>query len=269
MAGFIQNILWNSVEGFVEAGTRSAGDIAGNALIKAGDLIEGGGRSVGNGIEKKATGYGSSITGQTYQPSPKALPSTARKPIVKRSNSTPASNKPTTGATKSTGPKAVAAIKYPGANQVGGARKTVTGGVGAAKSTVGGATGGANKTIGSVTGSGQKALGGVSSNLNKPKAPYSSSTTRSNSLPKPYGVSNAFPSSEKKTPVRPGQSKPFTPPTEQKKATDAGKKAYPGTNTIQGQGSRVPVQYQKPKYKPLPRLGAQVAQGQKMTHLSV
>lgn len=49
MAGFIQNILWNSVEGFVEAGTRSAGDIAGNALIKAGDLIEGGGRSVGNG----------------------------------------------------------------------------------------------------------------------------------------------------------------------------------------------------------------------------
>lgn len=49
MAGFIQNILWNSVEGFVEAGTRSAGDFAGNALIKAGDLIEGGGRSVGNG----------------------------------------------------------------------------------------------------------------------------------------------------------------------------------------------------------------------------
>lgn len=48
MAGFIQNILWNSVEGFVEAGTRSAGEFAGNALIKAGDMIENGGRGVGN-----------------------------------------------------------------------------------------------------------------------------------------------------------------------------------------------------------------------------
>jgi hypothetical protein len=48
MAGFIQNILWNSVEGFVEAGKRSAGEFAGNALIKAGDLIENGGRGVGN-----------------------------------------------------------------------------------------------------------------------------------------------------------------------------------------------------------------------------
>tara|TARA_R110002003_G_scaffold433_9_gene19759 strand:+ start:1354 stop:1710 length:357 start_codon:yes stop_codon:yes gene_type:complete len=47
MAGFIQNILWNSVEGFVEAGTRSAGEFAGNALIKAGDMIENGGRGVG------------------------------------------------------------------------------------------------------------------------------------------------------------------------------------------------------------------------------
>ena len=49
MASFIQNILWNSVEGFVEAGKRSAGGYAGDALIKAGDLIENGGRSVGTG----------------------------------------------------------------------------------------------------------------------------------------------------------------------------------------------------------------------------
>lgn len=49
MAGFIQNIIWNSVEGFVEAGKKSAGEYAGNALIKAGDMIENGGRSVGNG----------------------------------------------------------------------------------------------------------------------------------------------------------------------------------------------------------------------------
>jgi hypothetical protein len=46
---FVSNIIWNSVEGFVEAGTRTAGGYAGDALIKAGDLIENGGRSVGNG----------------------------------------------------------------------------------------------------------------------------------------------------------------------------------------------------------------------------
>lgn len=49
MAGFIQNILWNSVEGFVDAAKKTGGEYAGNALIKAGDMIEGGGRSVGGG----------------------------------------------------------------------------------------------------------------------------------------------------------------------------------------------------------------------------
>lgn len=279
MAGFIQNIIWNSVEGFVEAGTRTAGEYAGNALIKAGDMIENGGRSVGNGIEKKATGYGTSISGQTYQPSPKALPSTARKPVVKRSNSLPASNKPTTGASKSVGPKPLGANKYPGGNQVNGAKKAVTGGVGTAKSTVGGVTGGATKSLGGVTGGvvggGQKAFTGPTSSIkggpiskpgNAPK-PYPTSNTRSNSLPKPYG-GNSFPSSDKKSVVKPGQPKPFTPPVEQKKpGADAGKKAYPGTNTIPGQGKRVPVQNQK--MKALPRLGPQIGQGQKMTHLAV
>ena len=47
---FVQNILWNSIEGFVEAGTRTAGGYAGDALLKAGDLIEGAGRNVGNGM---------------------------------------------------------------------------------------------------------------------------------------------------------------------------------------------------------------------------
>lgn len=50
MAGFIQNILWNSIEGFVDAAKKTGGEYAGNALIKAGDLIEGGGRSVGTGM---------------------------------------------------------------------------------------------------------------------------------------------------------------------------------------------------------------------------
>lgn len=52
MAGFIQNIIWSSVEGFVEAGKRSAGEYAGNALIRAGDAIENGGRGVGNSTSK-------------------------------------------------------------------------------------------------------------------------------------------------------------------------------------------------------------------------
>lgn len=50
MAGFIQNIIWNSVEGFVDAAKKTGGEYAGNALIKAGDMIEGGGRSVGGSM---------------------------------------------------------------------------------------------------------------------------------------------------------------------------------------------------------------------------
>lgn len=49
MASFVQNILWNSVEGFVEAGKRTAGGYAGDALIKAGDLVENSGRNIGDG----------------------------------------------------------------------------------------------------------------------------------------------------------------------------------------------------------------------------
>lgn len=49
MAGFIQNMIWSSVEGFVDAAKKTGGEYAGNALIKAGDAIENGGRSVGGG----------------------------------------------------------------------------------------------------------------------------------------------------------------------------------------------------------------------------
>lgn len=47
MTGFVKNIIWNSVSGFVEEGTRTAGEYAGNALIKVGDSIENGGRGIG------------------------------------------------------------------------------------------------------------------------------------------------------------------------------------------------------------------------------
>lgn len=187
------------------------------------------------GIERKASTYGSSISGQTYQPAPKPLPSTARKPVVKRSNSTPASIKPAASETPS---------KYPGKNQVGGttgaAKKAVTGGVGAAQRSIPPFKGPTSTSAASKT---------------LPK-PYSNS----NSAPKPYG-GNSFPSSGSKTAVKPGQPKPFVPPVAKK--TDE-KKPYPGTNTLPGQGSKTPV-----KAKPPPRLGPQIREGQKMQHITV
>jgi hypothetical protein len=171
---------------------------------------------------------------------------------------------------KSMGAKPIGANKYPGGNQVNGAKKAVTGSLGTARSTAGGVAKPLGGVTGGVVGGGQKALTGASSSIKGPiSKPYPTSNTRSNSLPRPYGGgNNAFPSSDKKTIVKPGQPKPFTPPVEQKKpAANTAKKAYPGTNTIVGQGSKVPVQNQRAK--PLPRLGPQIGAGQKMTHLAV
>lgn len=172
------------------------------------------------------------------------------------------------------------ANKYPGRNQVNGT-------TGTAKKAIGGVAGGATKTLGGATGGATKALGGVTSGAAKSVTSLSGSGASSfkgpsytpspnktlpkpypkaNNLPKPY-TSNAFPSSGPKTAVKPGQPKPFVPPVEQKKKKTDEKKPYPGTNTLPGTGSRTPVQQQK--YKPLPRLGPQVGQGQKMQHLAI
>jgi hypothetical protein len=100
------------------------------------------------------------------------------------------------------------------------------------------------------------------------KGPSGAASTANKSLPKPYPETNGLPKTayptDKKTAVRSGQPKPFTPPVEQKKPDP--KKAYPGTNTLPGQ-SRTPVQQQK--YKPLPKLGPQVGQGQTMQHIAI
>ena len=283
MTSFISNIIWNSVEGFVDAGKKTAGEYGGNALIKAGDMIENSGRSLGTGIEKKATNYGSSITGQTYKPSGKALPSTARKPAMKRSNSTPASTKgPTSGLP-------LGAKKYPGGNQVqgavggakravGGVNKTVGGITGNTSKVTGGVVGRANSTVGtlssttakgpdSVVGGGRKAINGAAKSIPPFKGPSSTSGLNKN-LPKPFQDTNGIPKpafpTEKKTAVKAGQPKPFTPPVESKKLDP--KKPYPGTNTLPGT-SRTPVQQQK--YKPLPRLGPQIGQGQTMKHIVI
>lgn len=223
-------------------------------------------------IEKKATNYGTSITGQTYQPSPKALPSTARKPIIKRSNSLPASNKLVNSGSRTANSTPLGAKKYPGT-----AKKATTGGGDRARSTVGIATTGATKSIGSVTsgvvGAGVKAPNGAPSAY---KSPLSTSTPNK-TLPKPYPGANSLPkpngypqssSGGVKTAVKPGAPKPFVPPVEQqKRAADSKPKPYPGTNTLPGHASTTPVTAQK--LKPLPRLGPQVGAGQKMQHISV
>jgi hypothetical protein len=193
MAGFIQNMIWSSVEGFVDAAKKTGGEYAGNALIKAGDAIENGGRSVGGGVspnqhpctvtstsqrdvrraeqltrcpglEKAATGYGSKLSGQTYQPSSasKALPSTARKPAVKRSNSMPANTKPSgslAGGRTIAGP--TSSVPLGAKKTVGGAKKAVGGVAGGATRTVGGVTNGATKTVGGVTGGATRGVNGV------------------------------------------------------------------------------------------------------------
>jgi len=290
---FVSNIIWNSVEGFVEAGTRTAGGYAGDALLKAGDLIENSGRSVGNGIERTASGYGSKISGGA------PAPTVARNPAVKRSHSSPAS-------TKARGPTSKTPLgvnKYPGGKQITSGAKSTMGSV---NRTVGGVGSGATKAIGGVGGIGAgatRAIGGATKTTARttplPKAypnnvPYGTTTTpssiaakpkapgitgakgapanKANNLPKPYSGSS-FPSNnngvEKKTAVRPGGApKPFNPTNTlagAKTGVDE-KKPYPGTSTLPGQGTKTPVRAQK--YKPMERLKPQVEKG-KMQHFAV
>ncbi|KAF2240608.1 hypothetical protein BU26DRAFT_611479 [Trematosphaeria pertusa] len=256
MASFVQNILWNSVEGFVEAGKRTAGGYAGDALIKAGDLVENSGRNIGDGLERRASNYSTAISGQTYQPSAKALPSTARKPsAVKRSNSSPAS-------TKAVGPSSrtpLGANKYPGGKQVGSAaKKQITSGATGAKSAVGG---GAKSAAATAKSSLPKAYPN-----NVPYGTKITPTSSSSSSYKPLygGGGNSGPSApEKKTAVKPGQPKPFNAggQKDEKKQT-----TYPGTNTLPGQGGKAPVTAKK--YKPMERMAPPAERG-KMQHIAV
>ncbi|KAF2269129.1 hypothetical protein CC78DRAFT_612597 [Lojkania enalia] len=277
---FVQNILWNSVSGFVDAGTRTAGGYAGDALIKAGDMIESSGRSVGNSLERTASGCGAKISGQTYQSS-QSLPPTARK-AVKRSNSSPASS----SAAKSEGPASKAAEGA--SKKVEGAQKQITGGakgavsrvgkggggavggaqrgIGGAQKAVGGAIGGAQKNFGGTGGSAQKTAGGALPNIPKslPK-PYPNSTPSSvkpaigskPNVQKPSPGPNSYPS-EKKKAVKLGQPKPFNSPGKENGGNGGGETPkYPGA------GNKTPV---KPKaYKPLPGM----AERGKVEHIQI
>ncbi|PVI02198.1 hypothetical protein DM02DRAFT_613162 [Periconia macrospinosa] len=263
MTGFIQNMIWNSVEGFVEAGKRTAGGYAGDALIKVGDAIENGGRSVGTGLERKVSGYGTSISGQGYQgksssaPKKKPLPAPSRPSAPKRSNSSPAATPPAN--IKRIGPASstpLGAKKIP--SSVKPAQNALSNGVSSGKSTVGAGIGGAKSALGSTV----KAAS--TTNLNK----------TAKSLPKPYPnntsfgsasthYSQAFPT-EKKTAVKPGAPKPFQPPKDNSLAKKA-VSPYPGTNTRPGEASRTPV---RRKFKPMERAAPQAEHG-KMQHIAI
>ena len=136
----ISNIISNSVSGLVEAGTRTVGGYAGDALIRAGDMIEDKGAGVGRsayrvplcldaeltnfpGLENAAAGYGTKISGQA--PAPGALGGLPKAPVPKkkplqRSNSTPAASLPSASKAKAL-PSTAASAATATANKAGSA----------------------------------------------------------------------------------------------------------------------------------------------------
>lgn len=121
---------------------------------------------------------------------------------------------------------------------------------------VGGVVNGMSKPLGGVTNTANSSAKRITNSNPLPK-PYPQSGPTG--LSKPYGNANAYPSGEKKTAVRPGQSKPFTPPKE-----DTEKKPYPGTNTLPGQASKAPVK----KYKAMQRYEPPAKRGE-VKHLAL
>lgn len=169
------------------------------------------------GIERTASGYGAKISGETYTPSGKALPSTARKPALGRSNSSPAVTRGPTSKTPIGAKKAlpstatkqitsgVSSAKSGGASPAGG--RNVQKSAGGLTKGVGSTVGGVQKTVGSTVGDVSKGVkstvggvskgtvGGVSKGLgdtvgNLSKGVGNTATTATKrapkALPKPY-----------------------------------------------------------------------------------
>jgi hypothetical protein len=230
--------------------------------------------SVQLGLERKVSGYGNSISGQKYQgssssaPKKKPLPAPSRPSAVKRSNSSPAAAPPSNmkriGPTSST---PIGAKKYPGgAAKAAGkpASKALGNGLGAA--TAAGKP--ASKALGNGFGAGKSALGSAG---NKAASTTSLANNKINNInknvPKPYSstAGSSYPA-EKKTAVKPGAPKPFTPPAPS--SNNNSKKdvsPYPGTNTKPGEGGRKPV---RRRFKPMERAAPQTEHG-KMQHIAV
>jgi len=213
---FISNIISNSVAGFVDAGTRAAGGFAGDALIRAGDLIENTGRGVGTTVESAATSYGAKIAGQGAINSVKGnVPKkaiTAGKPAgVQRSYSSPASS-----STKKT---PIGTNKYPGG------KASVTP-LGANKYPMG-----ATKSMSST--SAAKPAAKKPAIASAPKPYPNASSKPDTSKPKPYPGTTTYPSKPK--------------PSGEVSGSKAMDKPYPGTNILPGSGKKTAVKASKPK----------------------
>ncbi|KAF2808013.1 uncharacterized protein BDZ99DRAFT_522613 [Mytilinidion resinicola] len=243
---FISNIISNSVAGFVDAGTRAAGGFAGDALIKAGDIIENTGRGVGTSVEAAATSYGTKIAGQGAVNSVKG--STPKKAITagkpagaQRSYSSPAST-----STKKTATP-IGANKYPG-GKIGGTP------IGANKKHPGGKTGptpiGANKHPGGKIGptpiGANKYPGGTNKSLPTVK-PAATKKPALAGAPKPYPSSSSKPDASKPKPYPGTTTYPSKKPSGGASASKEADKPYPGTSTIPGSGKKTAVKAGKPK----------------------
>lgn len=220
---FISNIISNSVAGFVEAGTRTAGGYAGDAIIRAGDLIESTGRGVGTSVENAATSYGDKLKGQGTITTTKAyLPKTP----------TPKTKAITSGKTSVTHPTTLQrSCSSPASSQAKKTAIITSKGAGAASKP------GSNPSTGKQTA------------LKKP-TPYASTSTnvpKSNSTkPKPYPGTTAYPSK-----VDSSKSKHYpstaSNPSRTYASSASNPKPYPGTTTYPNSGKKTAV---KPAKKP-------------------
>lgn len=251
---FVSNIISNSVSGFVEAGTRSLGNYAGDVLIKAGDMIENTGRGVGTSVERAAGSYAIKISGT---PTHKALPAPAPQKMItygtaaQRADATkmPGKKPASTEMKKERLTGSVASISTPrqGTALAGGGKRV------APSQIVKKVSSSTNKTT-SV-----KRAPASTAKKELPKAypnniPYPSAKAKTtSSLPKLYPQTNAGNSSntsqpqsqQKKVPVRPGgQPRPFVNPDAQ---TTQNKNNNPTKPLYQGQGNKVAVKPGQPR----------------------
>ncbi|OCK94364.1 uncharacterized protein K441DRAFT_677567 [Cenococcum geophilum 1.58] len=237
---FISNIISNSVAGFVEAGTRTAGGYAGDAIIRAGDLIESTGRGVGTSVENAATSYGDKLKGQGTITTTKAyLPKTP----------TPKTKAITSGKTSVIHPTTLQrSCSSPASSQ---AKKTA---IIASKGADAASKPGSNPSTGQTalkkpTPYASTSTNVPKSNSTKPK-PYPGTTTHPSKVdapkPKPYPGTTTYPSK-----VDSSKPKPYpgtaSNPSRIYASSASNPKPYPGTTTYPNSGKKTAV---KPAKKP-------------------
>jgi len=238
---FISNIISNSVAGFVEAGTRTAGGYVGDAIIRAGDLIESTGRGVGTSVEYAATSYGDKLKGQGTITTTKAyLPKTP----------TPKTKAITSGKTSDTHPTTLQrSYSSPASSQAKRTATIASKGPGAASKP------GSNPSMGKQTAL-KKPTPYPSTSTNLPKSnstkpkPYPGTTTHPSKVdapkPKPYSGTTTYPSKVDSSKPKPYPSTASNP-SRTYASSASNPKPYPGTTTYPNSGKKTAV---KPAKKP-------------------